>query len=178
MSAPTLNTPRLTLRGHVMADLKPLIALLGSDRARYMGGPFSRREAWQIIAADTGSWDLIGMGGWALEDRDGTLLGQVGVNRPEHFPEVELGWMLLPEAEGKGYALEAAEAVLDWVRDALRPESLVSYIHVENQRSIALATRLGAIPDPDADMADGDTPQDTVVYRYALDADGSPEAYA
>jgi hypothetical protein len=42
----------------------------------------------------------------------------------------------------------------------------------------ALARRLGAVPDPGAAMADGDTPEDTVVYRHALDADGSPEAYA
>lgn len=176
--APRLETDRLILRQHVMADLEPLYTLFASDRARFMGGPFSRKQTFYWVAGEVGSWDLMGHGSWGVETKTGTFVGQVGVNQPPHFPEPEIGWVFLPEAEGKGYAQEAALAVLDWVRDVLRPDTLVSYIHVDNARSIALAERLGAVPDPDAPMAEGDTPDDTRVYRHLLDADGGPEAYA
>lgn len=178
MSALVLQTDRLTLRPHVLADFEPLCGLFQSDRARFMGGPFSRREAWLLFAADVGAWDLQGMGGWGVETRDETLVGQVVLAQPAHFPEPELGWMMLPEAEGKGLAFEAASAALAWARAELRPGSLVSYIHVDNTRSIALARRLGATEDAGAVFADGDSAEDTVIYRHALDADGSPEAYA
>lgn len=178
MLAPVLYTERLTLRPHVMADFEPLRAVFESDRARFMGGPFSRREAWMMFAADVGSWHLQGIGGWGVETKDGAFIGQVAVAQPAHFPEPEIGWMFVPEAEGKGYAFEAAETALDWARSDLCPETLVSYIHIDNARSIALARRLGAVQDTQAVMADGDTPEDTVVYRHSLDSDGSPEAYA
>jgi RimJ/RimL family protein N-acetyltransferase len=170
MPAPTLHTPRLTLRPHAMADLAPLYALLESDRARFMGGPLSRRESWFWIASEVGSWELKGHGSWAVDTRDGQFLGQVGINQPQHFPELEIGWVFLETAEGKGYAFEAAQAALDWAWEALPITTLVSYIHIENHRSIALAQRLGATPDPTAAMPAGDTPADTVVYRHGARA--------
>jgi len=170
MPAPVLSTPRLRLRGHEMADLEPLYQLLESDRARFMGGPFSRRDSWFWIASEVGSWDLKGHGSWGIETLEGTFLGQVGVNQPEHYPELEIGWVFLEAAEGKGYAQEAATAVLEWVRRDLHPKSLVSYIDIENNRSIALAQRLGATLDPAAPMPEGDTPEDTVVYRHHMEA--------
>jgi RimJ/RimL family protein N-acetyltransferase len=178
MPAPVLHTERLTLRPHVMADFEPLCAVFESARARYMGGPFSRREAWLMFAADAGSWALQGVGAWGIQAREGAFLGQVSVAQPVHFPELELGWTLVQEAEGQGYAHEAAMAALNWVRCDLRPQSLVSYVHVDNARSIALARRLGAEHDPCAAYAEGDSAEDTVIYRHHLDSDGSPEAYA
>ncbi|BBU58844.1 hypothetical protein KU6B_51090 [Mameliella alba] len=56
--------------------------------------------------------------------------------------------------------------------------TLVSYIHPDNTRSRALAERLGAVHDPNAQLPEGETAQETLVYRHSPDADGSPEAYA
>ena len=47
-----------------------------------------------------------------------------------------------------------------------------------NVRSRALAERLGAILDANAPLPNGETPEETVVYRHSPDIDGSPEAYA
>lgn len=165
--APRITTGRLTLRGHKMADFPPLYAVFGSDRARYMGGPFSERQSWYWIAAEVGSWALQGIGSWGVErNEDGAFLGQIGINRPAHFPENEIGWVFLEEAEGQGYAFEAARAALDWWWSQDTPGTLVSYIDVENARSIALAQKLGAEADPDATLPEGDTRDDTVVYRH------------
>lgn len=177
MPAPILHTQRLTLRPHVMADFEALCDLFETDRAAYMGGPIPRKQAWRWLASEVGMWDLIGHGSWAVDTQDGQFVGQVGLLKPPHFPETELGWTLLDHAEGKGYAREAAQAALTWAASQ-GFATLVSYIDPANARSIALAQRLGAIHDPDAALPEGETPQETVVYRHTLDNDGSPEAYA
>ncbi|MCC1490978.1 GNAT family N-acetyltransferase [Cognatishimia sp. F0-27] len=177
MPAPILETNRLRLRGHVMADLDALCDLFESDRARYMGGPVPRKEAWRWIASEVAMWDLMGHGAWGVETRGGTFIGQVGLLKPPHFPETEIGWTVLATGEGQGFAAEAAAAALTWAW-AEGFETLVSYIHPDNARSIALATRLGAVHDPCAPLPAGETSAETRVYRHSPDADGSPEAYA
>jgi hypothetical protein len=63
------------------------------------------------------------------------------------WSEPELGWQLQIEAEGKGYAFEAAIAMRDWAFQVRKLKTLVSYIGPDNARSIRLADRLGATLD-------------------------------
>ncbi|MEP5729030.1 MAG: GNAT family N-acetyltransferase [Sulfitobacter sp.] len=164
--APTITTDRLVLRHHVMADFAPLYALFGSARARFMGGPYSPKQMWYWIASEVGSWSLQGFGSWGLERRDtGAFIGQIGINRPHHFPETEIGWVLLEEHEGQGFAREAAHAALSWAWSNGH-DTLVSYIDQRNASSIALAQHLGATQDPNAALPEGDSPSDTLVYRH------------
>ncbi|MEM6761057.1 MAG: GNAT family N-acetyltransferase [Pseudomonadota bacterium] len=165
--APTITTPRLRLRGHTMADIPPLCALFASERAEYMGGAISAKESYRWIAAEVGSWVLHGFGSWGVERRDdAAFMGQIGINQAHEFPEPELGWVLLDAFEGHGYAAEGAQAALDWWWRAPDHHTLVSYIHPNNARSIALATRLGAQHDPDAPLPQGEDSRETVVYRH------------
>lgn len=172
MPAPTLHTPRLTLRHHVLSDMEPFWEFYQSDRAAYVDPPKDRTPMWYGFASDVGSWDLMGFGAWAVEV-NGQLAGQISIMHPPHFPEREIGWIFLDGFEGKGYALEAASAALQWAWEQGMP-TLVSYIDHRNARSIALAQRLGAERDPQAATYD----DVDVVYRHHPDADGSPEANA
>lgn len=166
-TAPRIETPRLTLRAHEMADFPPLYDLFASDRARFMGGPVPAKDMWYWIAAEVGSWPLKGFGSWGIiRNADHAFIGQVGINEPHHFPEPELGWVLLDPFEGHGYASEAAQAALNWWWDQNRADSIVSYIDPQNDRSIALAKRLGARQDAHAPLPTGETPDETVVYRH------------
>ena len=62
--------------------------------------------------------------------------------------EREVKWHIWPDAdEGKGFAFEAARAVLGHVFGAMGWETAVSYIAHGNERSAALARRLGAVQD-------------------------------
>ena len=54
--------------------------------------------------------------------------------------ELELGWMLMPDARGRGYATEAARAVR-----ALKPGRVISLIREDNPASQRVAQRLGAM---------------------------------
>lgn len=177
MTAPVIDTPRLRLRPHRMDDMDAFWAFYQSPRAAYVGAPKSRTHLFYGLSSEVVSWDWMGHGAWAVDTRDGDFIGQVAITQPPHFPEREIGWTLFEGYEGQGFAFEAASAALVWAW-AQGYETLVSYITPENARSRALAARLGAALDADARLPEGETPEDTVVYRHSPDADGSPEAYA
>lgn len=178
--APVISTQRLILRPHQIEDFEAYAEIFASDRAQYMNGPLSRRAAWDYFASDVAQWALFGFGSWAITTPDDNrMLGQVVLQKPDHYPEVELGWMVLPAGEGHGYAFEAATAARDFAFETCGLDTLVSYIDHANERSIALARRLGAKADDTAPLPQGDLRADTGVYRHtAPDADGSVEAYA
>lgn len=57
--------------------------------------------------------------------------------------KTELGYLLLPQAWGHGYATEACAAALDWFADALPGEAVVLRTQTANERSMRLAAKLG-----------------------------------
>ena len=167
---PTLSTERLLMRPAVQDDFLAYLALLQSDRAIYMGGPFDTRTAWGMFCNDIAQWQLFGHGCLMLElAQTGQCIGQVGINHGPLFPEKELGWLLYDGFEGKGYALEAAAALRHWAFALSGLPTLVSYIDPLNARSIALAERMGAVRDP---HAQGQDPGDLVFRHVAPAAPG------
>jgi RimJ/RimL family protein N-acetyltransferase len=161
---PTIETDRLVLRAQRFGDWPVYAAFLASERATYMGGPFSEAAAWGMFCHDVGQWTLMGHGALMLEERHGSrCIGQVGINPGPLFPEHELGWLLYPGAEGQGYAFEAASALRHWAFNTFGLKTLVSYIHPDNLSSRRLAERLGAVLDMGAARHD---PYD-FVYRHS-----------
>lgn len=59
--------------------------------------------------------------------------------------EAELGYVLLPQAWGHGYAAEACAAALAWFADVLPGEPVVLCTQTANTRSTSLAAKLGFI---------------------------------
>ena len=163
MTIPTLTTDRLILRPPVSADFAAYEALWASPRSRYMGGPHNSFAAWGLFCHDIACWQLFGHGALMIDLREtAQCIGQVGINHGPLFPEKELGWLLYPGHEGKGYAFEAARALRDWAFIERRLPTLVSYCDPANARSIAVAERLGAVRDPLAPRQD---PED-LVFRH------------
>ncbi|WP_120634460.1 GNAT family N-acetyltransferase [Ruegeria sp. EL01] len=145
LHVPSLETERLTLRGPEARDFESIAAFFADkERSWGFGGPLGRNEAWRWFASMIGHWVLHGYGFWTVETKDGQPLGIVGVWGPEGWPEPELGWVMFEGGEGKGYAREAAEEVRRYAYEVLGFETLSSNIIPGNNRSIALAERLGA----------------------------------
>lgn len=163
-SAPVIIGEKVILRPHRASDIDAIAALYQSDRARWVGGQQNRTVAWRWLGYDVGQWGLLGFGSWAIDEHStGNFAGQVGLNRPENFPESELGWLLFESFEGRGLAFEAAALARRFAFEMLGLKTLVSYIDPNNKRSIMLAERLGAVRDPDAATPDG---EDCLVYRH------------
>lgn len=162
--APRLETERLVLRQHVLSDFDPIADMFETPHSRFVGGPCVREKTWRGFAADCGQWPLLGFGAWAIELASSSeLIGQVALNKPLHFPEREIGWILFQSFEGKGFAFEAARRVHSFAFRTLGWETAVSYIDPDNERSIALAGRLGATLDKNAATPGGEP---ALVYRH------------
>ena len=145
---PEVLTPRLRLRAFTLADLDAYAAICADEEVmRYIGtgGPVGRDVAWRHLALFNGEWTLQGSGMWGVERRsDGAFIGRVGFLNPVGWPARELGWTLARAAWGQGYAFEASAAARRFGRAELGVTDLISLIRQANQRSIALAQRLGA----------------------------------
>ncbi len=163
---PTLATDRLILRSPRVTDFDAYAEIACSDRGRFFGGPMDREAAWADFASMTGGWLLHGHGLWTIGGADG-VLGFVLLGFEPGDSEPELGFMLRAEAEGRGIAFEAADVARAHAFDTLGWDTLVSYIDAGNTRAIALAERLGAVPDGEIAGSDGETSR---VFRHLREA--------
>ncbi|MEJ6710375.1 MAG: GNAT family N-acetyltransferase [Amylibacter sp.] len=145
-NAPTLETERLILRGPQLADFEPLAVFYASDYCAGFGGPMKRDDAWRWFACNIGHWHIHGYGYFSIvEKSSGKHAGLSGIWNPEGWPEPELGYALFQEFEGKGIAFEASVRTRDWAYGDLGFKTMSSHIVPDNTRSVALATRLGAV---------------------------------
>lgn len=147
---PLLQTERLTLRGPVDSDVAPLAAFLLSARSEWIGGPYPEDDAAEWLDWQGAQWAKHGRGSWIVAlRRDDIPVGRVGLLEHEGWPEPELGWFLFEGFDGHGYAYEAALAARAYANGTLGLPPLFSFIEPRNQRSQALALRLGAKPERD-----------------------------
>ncbi len=163
VTIPTIETERLILRAPQLDDFEHWAAFFASERSRHERGMMPRDAAWRVWAGDVSNWVLRGYGPFGIEARDtGAYLGEVGIYQPDGYPGPELGWFVVPGAEGKGYAAEAAKAVMLWTRQSFGWDRLINIIDPNNARSIALGLRLGGVIDPEAE---GESPGDVVIVH-------------
>lgn len=78
----------------------------------------------------------------AIREND-QALGTCGLFRREGVEDPDIGWGILPEYCGKGFAYEAACAVRDFGFKEVGLTRLVAFISAENVPSIGLAKKLG-----------------------------------
>ncbi|MEZ0172565.1 GNAT family N-acetyltransferase [Microvirga sp. TS319] len=151
-AAPTLETERLVLRMHGIADFTESLALWRDPEVtRFLGGrPFTREEIWARLVRYVGHWALLGFGYWAVEEKTtGRFLGEVGFAdfkrhiEPSFDGLPEVGWMIAPHAHGKGYATEAVRAAIAWGDAHFEGERTVCIVAPENRPSIRVAEKCG-----------------------------------
>jgi ribosomal-protein-alanine N-acetyltransferase len=147
-ATPPLVTERLMLRRFTAVDLESLLAVFGdAEVMRYVGAerrPLDRDGVAGLLAAAEAHWSAHGFGLLAIVDREsGRLVGEAGLQVLEDGPDVEVGYTLARAVWGRGYATEAARAVLRWGFAGLRRHRLVAVADPANQASLHVLDKLG-----------------------------------
>ncbi len=169
LTIPTLETERLALRAPQAGDLPAWTAFLGSERARFVGGPLSAEAAWRVFATIAGHWLVRGYGAFVLTLKGSDApIGWAGAWHPADWPACELTYSLWSATwEGRGLAGEGARAARDHLMGTCGLRELMSYVNPANTRSARLAERLGAVRDHRAAQPPGAPGH---AYRHALPA--------
>jgi RimJ/RimL family protein N-acetyltransferase len=150
-----VETARLQLCDKEMADLDFLASLSADpevmrwigDGTTYPHGEIEARLARVLeIEASPGHerWNSFKV---IRRKDDGVRVGQAGILRCEidGIAQVEIGWWLVPFAWRRGYATEAAVALRDFAFAQAGLEQLAVVLHAENERSVAVAERIGGV---------------------------------
>jgi RimJ/RimL family protein N-acetyltransferase len=163
-----IETERLILRKiDAERDFEPWARVMGDERTvRFLGtGVLDRALAWRHMAAVIGHWEIRGYGFFSIEDKaTGEWLGRVGPWFPEGWPAPEIGWTISRDHWGKGYATEAGRASIDYAFRELGWASVVHVILAGNERSVAVAERLGSSLIRSEQGLPGVTDQEVLIY--------------
>ncbi len=140
-----LLTGRLSLRPVAACDLEDLIALKADPRvfAVMLGGVRSAEETARELAEEIAFWGEHGVGMWCVRQRhNAQFLGITGfMQRPDGLG-IALRFALRVEAQGRGFASEAAAAAL---RFAHEHAGLPHVVAVAREDNFASRQVLGAI---------------------------------
>jgi RimJ/RimL family protein N-acetyltransferase len=110
---------------------------------------------WRNAAIMAGHWALHGFGLFVVEEkRTGRYVGRVGPWLPVGWPGFEVGWGIAKGYRGKGYAVEAASASIDWAFACFEIDKIVHCIRPENVASQNVALRLGATIERQVELFD------------------------
>lgn len=164
-----LRTPRLLLREWRDEDREPFGAMSADPEVlRYLPAPDPDWVAWQRA-----HFAEHGFGQFAVElPGQASFIGVVGLNWVRwdlaFTPAVEAAWRLMPAYWGKGYALEAARAVLDDGFGRIGLDEIVAYTLPANRASWTVMQRLGMSRDPAEDFDHPRFPVGHPMCRHVL----------
>ena len=166
--APTLETPRLTLRGFVDADVDAMTRVIMAEpdvMATLPEDPQTPAEqtacAAHYIEEYSVPWRAHGWGGWAVCARDanlaepGTLVGFCGLEAGQLDGEgPELGYGIGKAYWGNGLASEAVGVCVDWFAAQSDLTSFYACIDPVNRASGRILEKIGMVYVRDADLWD------------------------
>ncbi|MEO0468197.1 MAG: GNAT family N-acetyltransferase [Bacteroidota bacterium] len=143
-----LETQRLVLREWQMSDAALVLQLLNDPGwLRFIGDRgiknLPQAEAY-IRDSLRKSYVDHGFGLYAIERKeDGAIVGMCGLIKRPQLDDVDIGYALLEQYTGQAYALEAAEACLEYGLYRLNIPRILAITDPDNARSIHLLQKLG-----------------------------------
>lgn len=149
---PVLETERLIIRGHTVADFEDSSAMWADpDVVRLISGQTaSKAQSWSRMLTYAGLWHHLGYGYWVVCDKSsGIFLGEVGFAdfqralEPPVSGVPEIGWAFRTQAQGRGYAVEAVRRILEWSDRYLSRPTTFCIFDPTHQRSLKLAEKAG-----------------------------------
>ena len=175
-SPPTLRTERLLIRAWRDEDVDAAAAMNADPRVmEFFPSVVAPADTAAQIAGTRARLAETGYGFLPVEVVGGaTFVGMVGLVVPRfdaHFtPAVEIGWRFAEAHWGRGYASEAARAVLAYGFEQLALPEIVSFTTAANLRSRRVMEKLGMRRAEEDDflhpaLADGHPLKPHVLYR-------------
>ena len=158
-----LETERLMLRHLSTDDSEFVLALLNEPSfLHYIGdkGVRTHEDARQyILSGPAASYEQYGFGLFLVELKDSHMpIGMCGLIKREELDDVDIGYAYLPAFWSKGYAVEAAAAVMKYGRAVLGLERIVAITSLDNDSSGRVLEKIGLrfeklirLPGHDAD---------------------------
>jgi RimJ/RimL family protein N-acetyltransferase len=144
-----LCTERLVLHPVTADDHAVLLAHWAAPDVRrflFDGAMLSAAEVSKAIEDSTRNFGRDGYGLWLIHEKARiNLVGTTGL-RPLEDIGLEIFYSLTPGSWGKGYATEAARAVLDHALGPLGLPEVLAEVDEGNTASIAVIERLGMTP--------------------------------
>lgn len=143
-----LQTERLVLR-HITLDDAEFMFRLVNDPSwlRFIGdrGVRSVDDAREYLRKGAiASYAQHGFGLYLTELKDGAqAIGICGLVKRDTLPDVDVGFALLPQFAGNGYAVEAARAVMTHAREQFGLRRVVAITKPDNRSSIRVLEKSG-----------------------------------
>lgn len=139
-----LRTERLVLRPFELADAEAFAEAWTSEEwtSLLLSGPMNRAEVGEMVRrrTDPGDGQFVGL----VVEHDGIVVGDsMLILQGTGLSEGEIGWTVLPQHAGRGYATEAAQEVLRLAFEHYGLRRVVANLDGRNDRSAALCERLG-----------------------------------
>ena len=141
-----IETARLVLRPTRLEDFEGWAEFMAdAETMRFMGGTQPRSMAWRAMMTMAGAWYLKRPAMFSvIEKATGRWVGRLGPWMPDGWPGTEVGWGILRECWGRGYAGEGAVAAIDWAFEHFGWTEIIHVIGTENHASQAVARKLGS----------------------------------
>ncbi len=148
MSRPILTTERLLLAELTPADAPFILELVNEhDFIANIRDAGVRSEADAVRYIEDGpraSYAQNGFGLWRVEDRaSGEPVGICGLLKRDWLEDPDIGYAVLERFRGRGYAVEAARAVMDWARREKGLARVVAITSLTNDASGAVLEKAG-----------------------------------
>jgi RimJ/RimL family protein N-acetyltransferase len=142
-----IETGRLLLRPPHEADRQAMVDIHTDPRTnRFHPDPPDVSRASELFTSWLAHWAEHGFGYFTVTEAGGTeVIGVCGVRTREFHGEkvLNLGYRFRPSAWGKGYAVEAGRAVLEWCAREQASLPVLASVSVANKPSLRVAERLG-----------------------------------
>lgn len=143
-----LETARLQLRHIAPNDAAFILELVNEPSwLRFIGdrGVRTLEDARAyILKGPVAMYDRVGFGLYLTELKaNGAPIGICGLVKRAGLEDVDIGFALLPRYRGRGYAHEAAAAVLRYGRDVIGLNRIVAIASSDNESSIRLLEKIG-----------------------------------
>jgi RimJ/RimL family protein N-acetyltransferase len=172
-----LTTERLILRPPAAEDLPWILSAMNTEPVmRHLGGVRSPEAVAESLAGDIDAFAEGSHLRWTVWLRDGaTRVGLFTLRSPAAPPVLqgqrEIGWTFAEAHWGKGYAAEAARAVIAHAFKALALPVLWSQTSDSNAASTRMMQRLGFTARPELGYVDPDyPPEDNPTTVWSMDS--------